>query len=245
MGSFDVAVFTTGDLYNHCNDEFGDGFAGRDIAIDFIEGAFNRSSNHSVNTIAASDIVHTPTEKIREPFEAPAPCYEGLGDVSWTDLRDYWKFWIEDADCKDPHASGKDCNLLLSDTPNGGLGGGKYACSGGAFVVASNYSSYENYGFDPAFNKVDTILEEVGHCLVSNMKDEDYGDNNGDGKIPHDSGRLYSTFEGYTITPIGITGDVDYNNCGKFVDKDGLWSGDGWNARYSPCTEDYFQEKSP
>lgn len=246
MGTFEIAVFTSEKLYNHCDDDFGNGFEARDMAIEFIEGAFERSSDHSVVVEPADQTINAPQESINSSFESTVPCSSETG--TWADLWDWWKYWLNKADCNDPHTYEKDCNLLLTDADGGGLGGGRIACSGGGYVVADNYDSYKDYGFEEEFGKAETILEEVGHCLVKDMEDEDYGDDDGDGQLAHDSGDLFyhdpiNGKSGYTITPIGVTGDEEYNNCGEKVDKDENWNESGWEARYSSCTEEYFEEK--
>lgn len=231
MGSFEVAVFTTSDLYWDCSSEFGDGYEARDIAAEFIEGAFSRSTNHTVTVLKPDTRVSAPQEQINDSFKAQPPCSGPIG--TWEDLRDWWDYWVNDAACKDPHTEAADCNLLLTGASGGGLGGPREACAGGAFTIANNYDSYQNWDDQPAFNQVDTVLEELGHTLVSDMSNED------DGTIPHDSGRLYEHNGTYAITPIGITGDTDYNNCNEYVNKS-RWDENAWEARYSPCTEEHF-----
>jgi hypothetical protein len=221
IGHFEIAVFSTTELFEDCDNAFGDGFKGRDIVIEFINGAFGRSDTHSVSIEPATDIIDAPQEGVGGPFEAKVPCspYDG----EWSDLRSWWDFWFNEAGCKDPHTKEKDCNLLLTAASSGGTGGPREPVAGGAFTIADEYSSYKEWDKDPAFNKVDTVLEEVGHTLVSDMVDNDYDDYyghpNGDGTLGHDSGRLYEHNGKYAITPIGITGDTDFNNCGDEVDK--------------------------
>lgn len=242
MSQFEIGLYTSDALYYDCNNEFGNGYEGVDRAAEFIEGAFNRSSSHSVTVRKSSNKIQAPQEAINSSFEAEAPCTSITG--TWDDLRDWWDYYVNDADCKSKDVIANDCNLLLTAASGGGLGGPREAAAGGIFTVAKNYSSYQKWDADPAFNQVDTLLEEVGHTLVTNMVDNDYqfvGDKSGgDGQTPHDSARLYDHNGKYAITPIGITGDTEYNNCGQKVDKY-LWDGDAWEARYSPCTEEYFQ----
>lgn len=70
MGSFEVAVFTTSDLYWDCSSEFGDGYEARDIAAEFIEGAFSRSTNHTVTVLKPDTRVSAPQEQINDSFKA-------------------------------------------------------------------------------------------------------------------------------------------------------------------------------
>lgn len=239
MATFEITLYSTSQLYQDCKDRFSDGFRARDLAKEFIDGAFDRSNNHNVDVSLASVKVQAPTELIHNSFEAPEPCHSG-SDFYWPNLRDWWEYWIDEASCKDTSSKSKDCNLLLTAADGAGLGGPREACAGGAFHIADNYTYYQDWGTDSAFNKVDTLLEELGHTLIGNMPNKD------DGTTAHDSGRLYEHSGTFAITPLGITGDTDYNNCNEFVDKSRLANPSDpqvWEARYSPCTEKHFSEK--
>ncbi|ACV47082.1 MULTISPECIES: hypothetical protein [Halomicrobium] len=221
MATFDVTVYTSKEAHSN------DGFDARDMAIEFIEGAFNRSDNHSVDATASDSIVDAPVEYANDPFKGPMPCHSYR--TWYDDLLHWFREWL---DCNEPSEIATDCNLLVTYGTTGGLGGGDdaYACVGEKLV---QFDSYEEYGYETKHDSVDTLLEELGHALVSNMENED------DDKVAHDSGYIFHHSEGNTITPIGITGDTDYNNCNVYVNKD-RWDGEGWEARYSQCTEDNF-----
>lgn len=247
MGHFEVALFSTRGLHERCEREFGDGWKARDVAAAFVEGAFDRSETHTVDVVRVETPVDAPRERVPGSFEAPFPgdgADEGEGragtDGRWPNLRRWWNVCLNESDEVDATPA-KDCNLLLTAADGSGLGGPREACAGGSFVVAASYDEYQPWDQDPAFNKVDTLLEELGHTLVHDMEDLDYGDH-GDGVVAHDSGTLYEHDGVYAITPIGISGDTRYNNCGERVDKE-RWNGDAWEARYSECTERYFRER--
>lgn len=244
MTEFEVGLYITNTLYHDCNDEFGSGFEGVDQAAEFIEGVFNRSNSHSVTVEKSSCRINTPQEGINSSFIAVAPCTSIEG--TWEDLRSWWDYYMNDAECKSKDIIASDCNLLLTAASGGGLSGPREAAAGGIFTVGKNYSGYQSWGSDPAFNQVDTFLEELGHSLIHTMTDEDYNyvsnKSDGDGTVGHDSGKLYERGGRYAITPVGITGDTRYNNCGTEVNKS-RWDGDAWEARYAPCTEEYFHKK--
>lgn len=208
MGDFEIAVFTSNELYDKCETNLGYGYEARDIAIDIIDGAFSRSYPHSVTTNPGDKIVYPPKETKDGPFTARVPCetYE----TTWNDLRDWWEYWVEAAYCKDPHAEGLDCSVLLTAASGGGLGANQAAVVGGSFQVADELSGYEEYGYSEAHKKAKNILHEVGHNLTNNMENQD------DNTIAHDSGELWEHNGDYTISPMGITGDETTHNWGVF-----------------------------
>lgn len=237
--TFQVAVFTTDELYNDCEDYFGYGYEARNIAMDIIEGAFDRSSRHSVEVNRGSKVISAPQEHMSGPFQAYRPC--GSYMVEWNDLRDWWEFWVEEASCHDPHAQGRDCALLLTAADGGGRGANEAACVGGAFKVAKQFSSYEEYGYTEAHKKAKNILHEVGHNLTHNMENQD------DLQLAHDSAQLHYHFEGNTITPMGISGDATENNGADetywHTNKRDNYDGQGWELKYSDVTEDNIEAR--
>jgi hypothetical protein len=239
VGAFEIGLFVTRGLYDRCTAELDDCWKARDIAATFIEGAFARSESHTVTVECAPEPVDAPTDRIRTSCEAPHPRH---GTVRrWPTLRRWWGACLDCPAPDRPVGFSKDCNLLLTAAPGGGLGGPREACAGGSFRIAEAFDEYHEWGTGPAFNAVDTLLEEVGHSLIDGMADRDYGDD-GDGVVAHDSGTLYEHDGVFAITPLGISGDTRYNNCGERVDKH-RWNGDAWEARYSECTERYFRER--
>lgn len=246
---FEVAVYTTRELYDHCSTDGSYGFEARDIAKDIIEGAANRWK-HSIAVNLGDTIVDAPQENKGGPFEAYAPCTSKSG--TWNDLRDWWEFWVKDADCKDPHASGKDCHVLLTNADGGGLGASRAAVVGGGFTVTKDLNGYEDYGYTKGHKRAKAILHEVGHNLTNNMENKD------DEVLAHDSARIYDHTgnadhlpkEDNTISVMGIESnksgaDDTQNNCSDqtywYTDKPKYYgTGDersGWELRYSPCTE--------
>jgi len=225
MSQFDIAVWTSQELFNN------EGYDAQNMAKEFIEGAFNRSNNHSVDVTLADAKVDAPKEYANSSFNGPLPCNDSFYD-DFNHLLHWFREWL---DCNNPPEYATDCNLLITHGETGGLGGGNDAYAHVGKNLAKFYS-YQTYGFSSKHDSVDTLLEEVGHSLIQNMENQD------DNTVSHDSGTLFSHPGGHTITPLGITGDTAYNNCNEYVDKS-QWSGDGWEARYSECTESNFVKK--
>lgn len=237
MSHFEIAVFTTIKNYNKSLNEFGYGFEARDKAVEFLERAFKRSSQHTASVSPADEQIDAPQEEIRSSFEAQVPCTNHIG--TWGNLRKWWDYWINDATCKDPHTYGKDCNLLLTAANGGGLGSNNASVVGGS-VTAAKANPSADWGYGTKYLKAKNILHEVGHALLNNVENKD------DSKLLHDTARVYSHSNGNTITPMGITGDITQHNC---VDatywhtNKNNWPDDGYELRYSDCTEDNFQVK--
>lgn len=253
MATFEVAIFTTQQLYDDCSDEFycywcDPGYKGIEAAEDVVEEAFSHSDDHSVNVKTANSseyIVDPPVESIHDSFRAHHPCdsSESYYRAHYNNLRDYFIDWLNGS-CSDGHPTGADVRLLCSAATGGGLGGGITGVTGGAFKIAkdwsnSKYSTGDEYSVG---NKVDTVLEECGHCFIDSNQDDD-----GDGK-GHDWGMVHERQDGngdyfYTMTPMGVTGITSKNNCYDYVHK-ADWDpddpDDGWEADYSNCAQDAF-----
>lgn len=217
-----------------------DAWKPRDISASFIEHAFSRS-DHSVTVNRMDNKISAPIEEVGTSFTAPDPCegdYADSGDLQWGGL---WDWWERKISClNDPVGQ----NILLTKDDAGGRGGDHRAVAGESFKIAEHYSSTQDYTFESAGNQVDTILEELAHAMDENLQNLDYGHEGDGGSNPdtaHDSGVLDSTTYGYAITPIGITDDTEFNNCGERVSK-ARWSGTGWSHRYSDCTEKRFEK---
>lgn len=226
-------------LYDKCADQLGDGFAARDTAKDVIQGAFDEWS-HNVSIELGDQKVYAPQENKGGPFEAYKPCT--FDELTWNDLRDWWETWVEYSSCKDPHASGQDCHLLVTVASGGGLGASGMAVVGGSFQVAKELGGHEDHGDTEAHKKAKNIIHEVGHNLTNNMENQD------DSSLAHDSARLdYHTDDGYVITAMGIVGDTTTNNCSDesywYTNKRDNWDGSGWEIEYSPCTEDNVEAR--
>lgn len=160
-----------------------------------------------------------------------------------------WHWWTDwtNASCVNP-AYQDDVYLLLSNASGGGLGHGNHAVAGG-FDLVSEPKTYQRFMFGGNATKIDTVLEEVGHCLIENMSNDDC-----DGVVAHDSGKVVqdSATGNYAISPQGLT---DYkcsnafnwqeNNCGVPYDKDAVYTDSNGNIaghvfEYSDCTVDHF-----
>lgn len=237
MGNFQLSVFTTHELYNKCENDGLGGYAARDTAVDFLRQAFSKSPNHTSDVEVGSTKIPAPQEEIRSSFSARKPC---TFDTAYYDNLNDW--WGDYTACTSLNKS-KDCDLLLTAATGSGLGGPPYACAGGGYEAAVYYATtgIKDYTDDSAGNKVDAILEEAGHCFSQDVSDLDYI-NYGDGTIAHDNGVLFEHGGSYYITPIGIGGDTQYNNCGQEVNKS-RWNGTGWEHQYSDCEETHFTER--
>ena len=260
MTQFEIAIFETDELHEHCKSEFGrySAYEAAKRARDFVEGAFDRSSQHSVDVSVSYS---TPDAPIENPgcmkddyFHAYHPCddCECHYPSQYPNLHTWFQDWLEGS-CG-PYTVARDVNILLTDQNGGGCGAGgrtpPVATAGGAFTIAKEFDDYQTHSTDDVMWDIDTLLEEIGHTLIMNDNGPDMIDDDDDGK-DHDSGTIYerTTRYGthyYTMTPMGITGNTSYNNCGWWVDKSRWDPGsetapeDGFEGRYSGCTEDYF-----
>lgn len=63
--TFDVRVYETRALYDHCDTELGDGFQAQKRAKTYIEGAFSNVEEHSVNVTTYSEPIHAPRQKVQ------------------------------------------------------------------------------------------------------------------------------------------------------------------------------------
>lgn len=244
---FEVGVYTTQKLYDHCESDATYGFQARDVAKDIIEGAFGRWK-HSVDINLSDNPVNAPKEGKGGPFQAELPCNRMV--VSWNDLRDWWEYWTKESKCTDT-VSGRDCHVLLTNASVGGLGTGAAAIVTGGFKMAKQFNSYEKYGYEDYHKKAKNLLHEVGHNLTYNMVNKD------DGTKAHDSARIYdhtgnpdhlpkseNTISVMGIDSTGVTDDTQ-NNCADqtywYTNKPKYYGTGservGWELRYSPCTE--------
>lgn len=69
-----------------------DGWLARDTAIEFIEGAFQRSSNHQATVSSGSETPDPKEEAIHDGFSGPEPC--GTDEQWYGDLRAWWLEWL-------------------------------------------------------------------------------------------------------------------------------------------------------
>lgn len=233
---FEISVFTTQELYEKCQDNLGDGFAARDMAAEWVDNAMSRSGE-TARIKKSSEKIWAPTEQASNGFNAHNYC---TGEFEWHNS--LYKWWMNYERCSSHDVAAKDSNVLITAADGGGLAASRWAVVGGTYHIANVYDSYVNYSFHHRANNMESLLEEVGHCLTDDMADYDYRDS-GDGFIAHDSGMTYERPEGVTISPIGVTGDTSKNNCPHSVNKYD-WDGNAAEFKFSNCTTGFFSEKS-
>ena len=254
----DVVLFETYDLQNYCDDNYGSSWRAANRAKTWIEGAFDQTSDYDVTVSIATDSAPNPPQEgpARDDFTTSCLCHWQY-NCTYNNLWVWWVDWLNNSDCKDPHDDANDCRMLLTNYDSSGLGSSKTAVACIGQKVAELSSAYSRFGNQPRHNGMDTVLEELGHCLInwdSSNNNCDHKDDDGDGRS-HDSGAvLYdSTADDYGITPMGLAGDRCHNNCSddslldtpycfSRCDDDGDGEPDGWVLEYSDCTKCGFVE---
>lgn len=239
--TYDIAIYVTDKCWEFGDKWYGNGYKAAEVAKTYIEGAFSHIDGKDVT--------------ITIPFQTPNPPKEAAGadmcdDICsndgesgcWNTLWGWWTEWLNNSPCIDPEYYAKDCNFLISK----GDGGGRAAVDAAVASVGSDLAAldktYEDFGYDDDLHAAaDTVLEELGHCLITNMSD---ADSDGSG---HDSGVVMydSANASYAITPMGLNNDT--NNCENnpypksYTDTDSDSGPDGWAFQYSQCSIDHFQ----
>lgn len=223
MADYEVAVYLTQKLQDHCEVNYGDPFQAKDRAETYIEGAYDRHG-HTVRFLDTTDYSPDPyTEKFNESFTTACPC-DPLYDCSYDKMCHWFDDWLY---CNGPEAD--DVTIILSSTDQ--TSGGVYNGSGvahaqtGKFVAALR-SSYQEYGWYDRDNGMNTVLHEIGHYHMVSTRDED-----GDGTEEHDVAEQVLHKDGYTITAMDIDGST--NDCGDSWDYDP----NGWEHTWSDCCE--------
>jgi hypothetical protein len=244
MADIEIDIYSTEALRNTCQLNGKSGDYSAYVARTFIGGALDATAYTYDIDVVTGTYPDPPDERITADQYEPSGVCGNSSSKTYNTLRAWWLNLL-DASCG-PSKNADDVNLLLSAANGGGLAAGEVAvCSAGKLWDVPNY--YRRFGFDDQkWNQVDSVLEEVGHCLIQNMVDHD-----GDGSS-HDSGMVVKdTSTGrYGISPIGIKDIENYggytrNNCyapyDMFqTDTDGDRKPDGWIYEYSSCSEDYF-----
>lgn len=212
--SYDIGVWSSYALQDHCDQEYGSSLRAANNCATFIEEA-GRRAGHTINAYVKSKRVQTPTETYNESFETFSPCedkmkyYSGL--LPW--FRDYME-------CTSFPES--DSNVLLTNQANtsGGVAyrTGKYGVVGTGQVTAESngtYMSVANFGTPE--DGIQTVLHEIGHNLSNGFSDTD-----GDGADDHDCGAVIGYSGDDAITAMSssnnyqekITEENGGNECG-------------------------------
>lgn len=216
--TFEVAVYQTAKLSNHCYNEYGDTFRAQKRAKEFIEGAF-AYSEHYVNVLTPSDEIYAPQEIVLDSFEDNYPCTNILGTFS--NLGQWWDARIES--CSDlSHAGDVDLLLTNYDSEAGICVDNQSACAEGGQHVADLPSSHDLYGCTRPYDSMQTALHELAHGLMTG---------GADGFVEHNTGYTYDHSGTKARTPMANPGGN--NECGNYVDNH-----DGCDEmRWSECCE--------
>lgn len=238
MADINIGVFSTQKLANNSEFATGDSLYAARVARTYIEGTLNYT-NYTYDVQLERDKFPNPPKEPPGASVTDDLCNTGSEkshNTVWNWFVDRWKY----SSCKDPHLDVDDVYLLLTGSEGGGLGTRKTAAAG-ALDLINLEITYNHFGYGDKFFTVDTVLEEIGHCLISNMSDED-GDGSG-----HDSGMVKqdpSTGE-MCISPMGLKEYQTYtalnyqeNNRDTPYNKDAV--NNGRVAEYSDCTVNHF-----
>lgn len=217
QSSYDITVSTSDGLYQ----EYGTDPL--DKAYDYIVGAFNDVAP-SANISKGENSVPAPVEEHNQSFSAETPCspytvqYDGI--LAW---------WDEYCTCQASFTE-DDANLLILRDHSGGKAsgvGGQYCVASGGNNLDDIPSAYTKYLLASNYPSImNTILEEIGHCLQIGLDQEDYNF--------EQTGSTLEELSNYYITAIDTPGST--NECGEQVDPE-----DGWAQTWSDCTvNDYW-----
>lgn len=223
--TFGITVHTTLNLYQYCDDKYGDGFRSRDRAVSYIQGCFDYESYHNANVRGGSELISAPTEEEGSSFTTMSPC--GF-ERPYDNLTQWWKDKVQ---CDDSISIAGDANLLITNK-DGGSGrciDDQYCVSEGgrgdsneAGIDGLPYG-YDSYGVGQPYDHMQTAMHEVGHAMLDAYKEHPYGDSESI------SGDVYRT-------PMAWSGE---NHCGKDV-KEATTVRHNYMA-YSDCAEDNFE----
>lgn len=222
MATFDISIYVTQELYNHCDDEYGDGFRAQKRAKTFIEGADNKMSDN-VYVKTPSDVYDAPVDELGNSFDARYPCDQTF-TVSYDGLVQWWK---DKVDCD--LGTTDDCDLLLTNGDSGNHGvtlGNQYACAEGGKHIADLPSSYDDRGYGKAYNAMETLMHEFAHALMDGKNDDGttYDEHAVGDSLYHDG----DYFE--TMMTNGTIGSN--NECDDYVA-----SPDGYAMEWADCCE--------
>lgn len=220
MADYEIAVYSTAKLQRYGEDNYNNQFQAKDRAETFIEGAYNRHG-YSVNFVNTTSYEpNPPTEKKGESFTTQCPCDHKF-DCSYSSVVRWFDSWL---DCNGPQAA--DSTILLTKTSqtNGGVALGSIVHVQTGEHICDLPSSYEDYGWNDEDNAMNSVLHEIGHCMMNGTRDED-----GDNTTEHDVAALKSRVDWYTITAMDIDGS--YNDCQNKYST----GYEGWEHTWSNC----------
>jgi hypothetical protein len=248
-----VGIWITEQVYNRGVDNYGDGYRARDRVIQWLQNSASINSNIDFDLVYGDKTPSPPDERPGATQEGKTPCTTSF-EETWNSLRGWWKDEYK-ADCKDYKQV--DIAVLISDSDGGGRGNGKFAAVGTGQEVVHLSSSPEDFGGLERHKGYKAILHEIGHCLLR-KKDGDgnkrWTDGDGDGKGgEHDMAMVQYDVDNdkYGITPMGIVGGNDQNNCNSNevskskTDYDDDNKPDHFALYYSDCTNENVRDVPP
>jgi len=226
--TYQVAVYITNALYDYGQDNYEDGYRARDRAAEYIKEAIDYYDTEDVRSM--SEIINAPREYTNRSFEEECLCSSRY-NCEYSSLVDWWQTYV-DKQCEDLFQA-EHSTLLLTSTSesDGGVAMGRFSTAQTGQGICDLPSPAERYGFDNSHDCMHTVLEEVGHSLMSGTNDSD-----GDGITEHDVGAIYEESEGDCITPMGVNNsenEAGENDCENYQDGDPT----GWRLIWSPCCE--------
>ncbi|APX96925.1 hypothetical protein [Natronorubrum daqingense] len=241
---YEVQVFVTDALYEHCAQQYGDGFRARDRAETWIEGAFDQV-NQEVTVLSTDEVIPAPAEIIRgsETVCVQNPC--GSTTTCYPSVLQWWR----DYACQLESPLAADSNVLLtaalSAAGNRLLSGGR-AYRGGNMAVAYTGRAAADAGTtysetvsapNTGANGMHTVLHELGHTLQ--MTNGEAGAAHGnDGYDVHNVGGATTASGGFVpTTAVSPLADptASTSECGC-----GVGDRDAFLMRWTGCSISYW-----
>jgi hypothetical protein len=220
MATFEISVYVTVELYQQCNNDYGNGYQAQDRVKTYFEGADNQLS-HNIEVYTPSKRIYAPTEQVGESFTAEHPC---IGDSGTWDRLVHW--WEDYVDCD--LGTTRDCDLLLTNASSSNRGvarNNQYACAEGGGHIAELPSSYDDRGYNDPYDAMETAMHEFAHCVMDGIDDGSSYNEHAVGDTIEHSGIYYETM---------MTNEIqDSNECGQNVNS----SDGGYKMRWDDCCE--------
>lgn len=178
MTDYDVMIYATESLRDYCRDEHYDASRAERRAKQYLEGAFDRVSGHSISASIGDTDVPAPFEqyKVDDPVSYTM-CYGSEPEYEWLHawFRDYTAcYGLDQAD---------DVTMLLSNTSTKS-GGAMSPDDGFSAVQTGRKLSHASYGYESrgtsdAILAMDTVHHEFAHYAMgrvenSHQRGDDY-----------------------------------------------------------------------
>ncbi|MDL0125098.1 hypothetical protein PNQ92_06695 [Halobacterium salinarum] len=231
MTTYDIHVAITSQLADNAESQGKNRKHARDIAEEYIEGAFSNVPNDSCSVTVGSE-VYAPQQEVFSSFETVVPCSDNVNNrKDYPDLSEWWKdHWTECS--RDPSAY--DAIILIT---NYGGGGGltiddKYATvADGAKMLDVSNGSYQQYKSGEKYYGPWVLLHELGHALLKKSTSWE-----------HNSGGSFYSNGTYFRSPFAADeakeGDGShYNECGEYVAE---WDTNSVAMKWNDCAYEAF-----